>query len=54
MKGFWNLNFAVYCRFKSLIIQNASLFFLAFEEIHSTIGQIRKRLEHLSGLFGYV
>ena len=35
-----------------IIIQNGSFFFLIFEEIHATIGLIRKHLEHLVGLLG--
>ena len=49
MKAFWNLNLAVFCRFNSIIIQNA-LFFFLIEEFHATIGLIRKNLEHLVGL----
>ena len=48
MKVFWNQEFAVLCRFNSIIIRNA--FFSIFEEFHSTVGLIRKHVEHLVGL----
>ena len=49
MKVFWKENCAVFCRFKWIIVQNAS-FFSIFDETHSTIGLIRKYLEHLVSL----
>ena len=39
-----------FCGFNSIIIQNASFFFLKLEEFHATIGLIRTHLENLVGL----
>ena len=52
MKVFWSLNFAVFGRFVSINIQNASLFLLIFEEFHATIGLLLKHLEYSVGLLG--